>query len=255
MIRNIFVIIISIIFLTGCGNGTTNDLTNASSFSVDDATNDRIKDSDQKDYSLSSSFQETPTESASTSDTIDIFQEHSLNPDATHVYNDTDFMQVLNGLTPDTCLELLYDDYDSDGVYEAFAATSNAPEALNYERNLGAMYTYQGTQIWFISHDNGSIIEEATCDDFVDISEGTIGDTTFILVDSFASEWDTNTKIFTVDGNKYLYIGEYSSAKIQDDKMYSSKIINYQGAVAETCIYEYDSNSKQFVYIDKYIVD
>ena len=61
-------------------------------------------------------------------------------------------LNLLKNSTTDNVIEFLYDDYDADGKYEAFAVTSNNSIDLDWN-------CLDGCNIWFINSDGANIIK------------------------------------------------------------------------------------------------
>jgi RNA polymerase subunit RPABC4/transcription elongation factor Spt4 len=157
---------------------------------------------------------------------------------------------VLSAECSDTLMVIIRDDFDGDGVYEAFAATSKDPNAVYYNDPDNYYDCYDDYTIWYVTYESATPVEDVPFGpNFVRMSSGTFRDgTKAVIVDSFMSNVDTDSYIFTLHGGTYKYLGTHTSSGISEDGLlYSGHFIRGMNSnYFETEIYEYSNGELIF---------
>lgn len=171
--------------------------------------------------------------------------------------SEDDLKAILLEKCQDTLMVMIRDDFDEDGIYEAFAATSKDPYAVYFNDPDNASDCYDDYTIWYVTHEEASVIEDVSFGpNFVMMKEGTFKDgTKSVIVDGFMSNVDTDSYIFIVADGKYKYLGTHTSSNIADDGLlYSGHFVrDVDSNYFETEVFEYTNG--ELVLIDSYRED
>lgn len=160
--------------------------------------------------------------------------------------SEDDLMAIISDACSDTLMMMIRDDFDGDGIFEAFAATSKDPYAVYFNDPDNASDCYDDFTIWYVTHTDATAIKDVSFGpNFVYMKSGVFTDgTKAVIVDCFMSNVDTDSYIFTLKDGTYSYLGTYTSANIADDGLlYSGHFIRDTDAnYFETEIYEYSND-------------
>jgi hypothetical protein len=130
---------------------------------------------------------------------------------------ETDLRAILEQSTEETILYFICDDFDDDGILEAFAATSeNAADAE--ELLSGILDCISPYKIWFVTSKGAESMDESLFQDcFIYLEEQTFkGGKKVIAINNFFSAHDTRTYFVTVED------GQYVNLNVGDEYYYST---------------------------------
>ncbi len=214
------------IILVGCGQVSTETVdTSAYDSSTEEKEETKVEDSVSESVATTFVEEEPAEEAEKVADSED------------------DLIDVLSDACADTLMIIIRDDFDGDGVFEAFAATSKDPYAVYFNDPENASDCYDDTTIWYVTATEATAIEDVPFGpNFVYMKTGVFADgTKAVLVDFFMSNVDTDSYIFTLKDGTYNYLGTHTSASIAEDGLlYSGHFIrDIEANYFETEIYEY----------------
>lgn len=233
--------ILAVLFMTiGCGRGT-------SEVKAPSSDKETVAETETE---TSGAETEKPLEQEAKQDE----SEHKENPVEEAVADsEEDLVALLSAKCQDTLMVIIVDDFDENGVNEAFAATSKAPNAIYFNDPDDYSDCFDDTTIWFITVENAVPIEDVPLGpNFVNMKSGTFVDgTKAVVVDTFMSNVDTDSYIFTVTNGNYNYLGTHISSVIAEDGLlYSNHFMRETGDV-EVEVYEYSNG--ELILKEKYI--
>ncbi len=160
--------------------------------------------------------------------------------------SEDDLLAVLSAVCSDTLMMIIRDDFDGDGIFEAFVATSKDPYAVYFNDPDNASDCYDDFTIWYVTHVEATAIDDVPFGpNFVYMKSGVFADgTKAVIVDCFMSNVDTDSYIFTLKEGSYNYLGTHTSASIAEDGLlYSGHFIrDIEANYFETEIYEYSND-------------
>ena len=168
---------------------------------------------------------------------------------------ETDLRAIFGNATDETILYFICDDFDDDGVSEAFAATSeNAADAE--ELLSGILDCITPYKIWFVTGNGAEAMDESLFQDcFIYLSEHTFkGGKKVVAINNFYSAHDTRTYFVTVEDGQYVNLNSgneyFYTTRFDDDGILHSAHFGFGDDTVE--VQEYLYYNGKIILADEY---
>ncbi len=158
--------------------------------------------------------------------------------DASIIKNDKEnhITDLVRSKTSDPIVDCIIDDFDGDGIKEAFLITSD-DEMDSFE----GFYPYN---IWFVAGDSICEIKDHYDGSFIEFEKyDTLTNKKLLAVKCNESVHSTRDQIYTVDNKKYIDLGSYTSTSEENGYLYSgSLMLTDNGLDEEYQAYKFENN-------------